>query len=172
MNHPASSQQGMTLLEILVVLVITATLASLIVLNFSTRAEDQLQRDAERFAALLEQHCQDAMLLGQIRGLSLDDRGYQFWYRANKQWLDAGNGKRVYRSREWAGDWDLELSINGLAESLNRGLDSAEQQPRLICLGDGLLPLFVLRMGSLQRNIPGLRLISGGSKAILIDKTL
>ncbi len=162
----------MTLLEILVVLVITATLTSLVVLSFSNSSGDQLQTDARRFTTLLEQHCQDAMLLGQIRGLSLDERGYQFWYRANQQWLDAGNGQRLYRPREWAGDWDLELSINGLPESLSRNLNHTEQPPQLVCMPDGLLPLFVLRISSPQRKIPGLRLISAGGKNIVFEPAL
>ncbi|VAX06770.1 hypothetical protein MNBD_GAMMA26-1241 [hydrothermal vent metagenome] len=162
----------MTLLEILVVLVITASLTSLVILSFSQRSDDQLQEDAQRFAALVEQHCQDAFLLGQIRAISVNDRGYQFWYRAKQQWFAAANNTRLYRQREWSADWDLELRINGLAESLNRELNPAKQQPRLICMADGQLPLFDLHISSQARKISGLRLISAGDKRINIEQSL
>lgn len=172
MSHQAYAQQGMTLLEILVVLVITATLASLLVLNFNNSSEDELQTDAQRFTALLEQHCQDAMLLGQVRGLSLDQDGYQFWYRANQQWLHADSSQRLYRPRKWAMKWDLELSVNGLPESLSQDLNQTKQQPRLICMSDGLLPLFILRINAPHYKIPGLQLISAGGKNVTIETTL
>ena len=162
----------MTLLEIIVVLVITASLASLVVLRFNNHNGDHLRLDTERFAALFQQHCQDSMLLSQIRGLSLTERGYQFWYRADNQWHDAAHGKKLYRPREWAGDWDLELIINGLPESINSGLNSSAQKPQLICMADGLLPLFSLRISSQQRNISGLELISNNGKYISLDSIL
>lgn len=172
MTYPAHTQRGMTLLEILIVLVITASLTSLVILNFSQRSGDQLQHDAERFSKLVEQHCQDAFILGQIRAISVNDRGYQFWYRANKQWYAAANNTRLYRPREWSADWDFELRINGLTESLNRGLDPTQQQPRLICMADGQLPLFNLHISSRARKITGLQLISAGDKYIHIEQNL
>lgn len=160
----------MTLLEILVVLVITASLTSLVILSFNQSSDDQLKQDAARFSALVEQHCQDAFILGQIRAISVNERGYQFWYRENKQWFSAANNSRLYRSREWSADWDLELRINGLSESLNQGLDPTQQQPRLICMADGQLPLFNLRISSQARKITGLQLISNGGKNIIIEQ--
>ncbi len=163
---PAAQQSGMTLLEILVVLVITAILSTMLILRFSSRGEGELQRDAERFSALLQQHCQDSLLLGQVRGLSLSPRGYKFWYFANNQWLDAADGNRIYKPREWVSDWDLQLAINGQPISLN------QDQPQIICLPDAQLPIFNLQMGSQIRSADILQLKPGANGAITINRLL
>ena len=156
------SQGGMTLLEILVVLVISASLATLVVLRFSQADDEQLQHDSQRFSSLLKQHCQDAMLLNQVRGLSLSERGYRFWFWHNQQWQAAASDQKIYRPREWAADWDLTLKINGIDTPLNATLNADSLQPQIICHADGLLPVFKLRISSRQRHLTGIELSSNG----------
>lgn len=160
--------KGMTLLEILVVLVITAILSTMLILRFASRTDGELQNEAARFSVLLQQHCQDALLLGQVRGISLNPRGYKFWYLAAGKWLPASSGNRLYRSREWVSDWDLELSINGQSASLNK----AGEVPQIVCLADAQLPVFELRIGSQLRQTGMLSLSRGVNGKVLIKSSL
>ncbi len=165
--HTAERQAGMTLLEILVVLVITAILSTMLVLRFASRTEGELQHESERLAILLQQHCQDALLLGQVRGLSLSPRGYKFWYLSNRQWLDASNGNRLYRAREWVSDWDLDLRLNGQPVSLNQD----QEIPQIVCQTDAQLPIFELRLSSQIRSTGTFYLSRGDAGRVAIGSS-
>lgn len=70
--------RGFTLLEILVVVVIIGVLAAAVVLAVDGGSARQLDREAERFRALLGQACEQAELGGRDLGVLVRDDGYGF----------------------------------------------------------------------------------------------
>jgi general secretion pathway protein H len=75
-GRPAS---GFTLLEVLVVIVIIGILTSMAVVSIHVLGGDhEMDQEAARLSAVLNQAREDATLLGQDVGLRVDARGYDF----------------------------------------------------------------------------------------------
>lgn len=87
-NRAGTGARGFTLLEILVVLVIMATLAGLLVFSFSDSPERRLRREADGLAALLNVAADEAVMRGMELGLIVTGEGYSFLYYnvATKKW--------------------------------------------------------------------------------------
>jgi general secretion pathway protein H len=83
--------RGFTLIEVLVVLVIMASMAGLLVIGFRDSPEQRLRREADNLAGLLNAAADEAVMRGMELGLAIDDEGYRFVYFdiKKKQWLAA-----------------------------------------------------------------------------------
>lgn len=82
-THPGHARQadaGVTLVEILVVLVIVGVMASVLGLSVSggSRSAGVLEREATVLSVRLERAAADAVLTGQPAGFTWDDAGYTF----------------------------------------------------------------------------------------------
>ncbi len=74
-----SKCRGFTLIEILVVVIIVATISSLALLSLGLVADDrELDRERKRLATLLEVALEDAALQGREFGVELLRNGYRF----------------------------------------------------------------------------------------------
>ncbi len=70
---------GFTLLELLVVIVIIGIITSMAVVSVHVLGGDhEMEQEAARLNAVLNQAREDAMLQGQDVGFRLDDKGYDF----------------------------------------------------------------------------------------------
>lgn len=75
-------QQGFTLLEILLVVLIMSLAAMTVSLNFAADQEQTLvDKEAKKLAAILESASQQAVLGGLILGIEMDDYSYQLVVR-------------------------------------------------------------------------------------------
>lgn len=78
---------GFTLIEVLVALVILATLAGVLVVSLPGFDQRRVEREAERLAALLELACEQAELAGRSLGIHIGAQAYGFSLADRERWL-------------------------------------------------------------------------------------
>ena len=104
---------GFTLIEILVVIVIVGTIASITMLSFGVLGNDrELRTEAKRFAALTEVVLDEAAMQGREFGIELMTAGYRFveYDALAAQWDDVP-GDDVLRLRALPDDVEFELFL-------------------------------------------------------------
>lgn len=79
-------QRGFTLLELLVVLVITGILLGAVALNAMPGNGQILQDDAQRIALLLQAARDEAIVRNRAIAFDIDDQRYRFLIRQNDNW--------------------------------------------------------------------------------------
>ena len=105
--------RGFTLIEILVVIVIVATVMSIAMLSFGILGNDRdLQTEAKRFAALTEVVQDEASMQGREFGIELMTAGYRFveYDALTGQWADVP-GDDILRLRGLPEDVEFELFL-------------------------------------------------------------
>ncbi len=93
---------GFTLIEILVVVVIMAVMVAVAVVSLSGLDGRHLEREAERFSALLHLACEQSELSGRELGIHLATTGYGFTMASAQGWLPFPDDHR-FRVRELDG---------------------------------------------------------------------
>lgn len=102
-------QQGFTLLELLVVVVIVAILFTYTTLAIrSTTPEDLIKEEANRLERLVQLAMEEAVLRGEEYGIEVFTDGYRFLRQSEGQWLAIEND-RLLRQRELPADMEIEL---------------------------------------------------------------
>lgn len=135
--------QGFTLIEILVVMVIVGVLALAVSIGVATAGgERQLSREAERFQALISYACTRAELSGREIGLRLNESGYAFTRLALDGW-QADEQEGELRPRLWLRGMQVSLRRDGREVLVS---DNADQPPQIICYSSGELSPFFVRL--------------------------
>jgi len=145
--------RGFTLIEVLVVVVIAAILASLMVLRLGAwRSGAEPVEQLERLAALIDFQCEQALFQSKPRGIRLTSEGYDFWQPTGQGWVPVPDDE-VSRARAWQGAVVLDLVVEDRAVAL----DESPSSPQLICQPLGELTAFdlELRSGALTAAIAG-----------------
>lgn len=153
--------RGFTLIEVLVVVVIAAILASLVVLRLGAwRSGAEPLEQLERLAALIDYQCEQALFQAKPRGVRLTSEGYDFWQPAGQGWVPVPDDE-VARARAWQGGVDLDLVV----EDRRLPLDESPPAPQLVCQPLGELTAFdlELRSGDLAAVLVG---ATGGGLAV------
>ncbi|MEO7916739.1 MAG: type II secretion system minor pseudopilin GspH, partial [Dokdonella sp.] len=112
MSNTSVSQRGFTLLEILVVVVIIGVLAGAVVMAVDSGSGRQLDREARRFGALLEQACEQAELGGRDLGVLMLDDGYGFANQVDGYWKPQPRDGSL-RQRHWITGLRSEMTRDG-----------------------------------------------------------
>lgn len=97
----ASATRGFTLLELLVVLVITGILLGAVALNAMPGDRQWLQNEAQRIALLLQMARDEAIVRNRPVAFEADDHRYRFLIRKDDQW-QALTDDPVWREREFS----------------------------------------------------------------------
>lgn len=143
-NHQSPLSNGFTLIEILVVVVIVGVLVVAVTLAFGTvGVERSLEREGERFRALVAYACNRAELGGRDVGIHVDAGGYAFSRSGLAAWQRESDGE--LRPRRWTEGLRVTLSRDG------RALDDARADaavPQLVCFASGELTPFVLELAA------------------------
>ena len=108
--------RGFTLIEVLVAVVIIAIVVAVAVVSIGGNDQRQVQREAERFVALLTLACEQSELSGRPIGVHLGQSGYGFSLATSDGWLPFGADHR-FHERELA------------AVHLHPGAGSVPEQP-------------------------------------------
>jgi type II secretion system protein H len=125
---------------VLVVVAIAAVMSALVILRLGTwRAPDRPDIQLERFGALLETQCEQAMFQARPRGLRVTDEGYDFWQATASGWV-ALSPDGLTRPRNWSADVIPELML----DAYRVDLDEEASNPQIICQPLGEMTRFEL----------------------------
>jgi len=133
--------RGFTLIEVLVVVVILAVLASALVLSTASSGERRLEREAEKLRALVAYACEQAELRGREIGVSLNSGGYRFSEFDRDAWVGFSDGE--LRPRTWLAGTDAMLSRDGHTVEVAAQFPD---KPQLLCFSSGELTPFRLEL--------------------------
>lgn len=146
-------QRGLTLVELLVVIVILALASSVVLLNAPPSRPD-VREDAERFAARLSLAFDETIATGRAMRLAIDASGYRFETREDDAWSplegDKALGPRPFDARSTA-----KLEMADAADDNTEALggdardETADEEARRILLDPlGAQAAFSVRFSS------------------------
>jgi general secretion pathway protein H len=150
-----AAMRGFTLLEVLVVLVIMASMAGLLVLGFKDSPQQRLRREASDLAVLLNAAADEAVLHGLELGLAIDNDGYRFVYfdAEKKQWLSMA--EKTLAPHKFTESLKVAVVLDGEhidEQSLQRIRELSERsedeklRPLLLLLSSGEVTPFTLTL--------------------------
>jgi general secretion pathway protein H len=140
---------GFTLLEVMVVLVLIGIITSFALLSVGGGPQDRLAEQAQRLAALVELHQQEAIMSGELRGIRFNRTGYAMLSLGeNGQWRTpaAANTLTQHKLPE---DIILGLWVEGRPAELN-----ASNEPQVMLLNSGEATEFVAVFGLADERGP------------------
>jgi general secretion pathway protein H len=150
---------GFTLIEMLVALVILATMAGVLVMSLSGFDQRHAERETERFAALLRLACEQAELSGRELGVHVGIEAYGFSLADRDGWLQYPASHRFH-----------ERALEGVHLVAHGGtlpvLPDYERAPQLVCWPTGELSAFDLRFVHEEREWMRVRTSADGRPAI------
>ncbi|MFK7955890.1 MAG: type II secretion system minor pseudopilin GspH [Lysobacterales bacterium] len=125
---------GFTLLELLVVTVILAIVASTLMLSAGLAGPQAKASNARQaLVYLVNQHCDEAVLLGREGGVRMAPDGYDFHWWDGEQWQ--AREEKLFVPRLLEPPLELELTWN---EALNEDADL----PQIVCDSSGEITPF------------------------------
>jgi general secretion pathway protein H len=137
-----SRPAGFTLLEVMVTLVLIGIIAGFAVLSIPGGGEGQpLSEEAERLLTLLELNREEAVLLGEQRGVVFTETGYQFvsYDPGSRQWAPPRQSG-LRQSHDLPADMRLQLWTEGRPVDFDK---TPEGRPQLLLLSSGETTEFV-----------------------------
>lgn len=127
---------------------IAAVMSALVILRLGQwRGPDGADVQLERFGALLETQCEQAMFQARPRGLRVTAEGYDFWQATSTGWV-ALSPDGLTRPRRWSDEVAPELQLDGHEVPL----DETAEEPQIICQPLGEMTRFELALRHDQRR--------------------
>jgi len=140
-------QQGFTLIEIMVVVVIAAIMMGAVSMSFPQTGDDLLKEDAERFSALISLMQDEAILQSRDMALAITDTGYEFFSREDSSWGAYSEGPFV--PRQLRGEIRSQLYVEGLDVELKT---SEKTKPQILIYSSGEMTPLTYILGNGEGN--------------------
>jgi general secretion pathway protein H len=139
---------GFTLVEMLVVVVIIAMIATTVVLSVSATGRDrELEKESERMLALLQYTREQAELRTREYGLLCDENHYQFViFDPRKEMWVAMESDETLRARQLPTGLSFSLTVEARPILMRRPPDSKDLTPQVMIYSNGDLTPFELTM--------------------------
>ena len=140
-----SRHNGFTLVEVMVALVLMGIITSLAILALpKDRQQKQLVTEARRLAALVELNRQEAILLGEPRGVRFMTTGYEFLVLDRDGTWAPLTQSRLLRQHRLPDDLTLRLRVEDRAMDV----DTTALVPQLLVLSSGEATDFAVTLGA------------------------
>lgn len=131
-------QQGFTLLELMLVVLIIGLVAVSVSLALPDTAAKRLQQDARRLEAQIALATEEAIYRNSDYGLLFGERNYRFLHRRQNGWSEVEPDSRL-QGGALDSETELELIVGGV--HVNRA-----NEPQILILSDGQLTPFELML--------------------------
>lgn len=141
-------QAGFTLIEVLVVVMVIAIIASFAVLAIPDRSSDRVATEAHRLAALIELSQNEAIMSSKELGLGFRRHGYEFYEQTEKGWKQIETDS-VLRARDYSDDISFALRFDDIDVTL---LHSSPKAPQIFILSSGEVTPFEARFKIRQHS--------------------
>lgn len=143
-------EQGFTLLEMMLVVVLIGLTVGFVNLNLSPDAKDVLEREANRIVALLKQLQDESVISGKPMAMELNelDQEYFFLVPGKDGWIPLVDDE-LFRTRSIARSVNARLEVEGFIQQNSDDLlggEAAIVNPRLIVDPEGGVTRFVLHL--------------------------
>lgn len=135
-------QQGFTLIEIMVVVVMAAILMGAVMMSFPQTDKALLKENASRFSALLSLAQDESILQSRDMALAINENGYEYFRRESGEWAVYSEGSFV--ARELMGNIASDLFLEGVAIKLKA---RAKTKPQIIISTSGEVTAFKYLLG-------------------------
>ena len=111
-NNHLQRQQGLTLIEVLMVIFIVGVIYSMVTLSIKVQDDKRLEDEAKRIIALLTLAREEAIMQNRELALEFEEKTYRFveWDAEGKTWT-AYAEKGMFRSREMPEDIELNIAV-------------------------------------------------------------
>ncbi len=146
-----SEQQGFTLLELMLVVLVLGLLVSTVQLAIPDQPDKQLKQLAARLQAQIHLAQQQAVFQNQDLALQFSVNQYAFYQLAANQWHAVDRNSKL-KPMPITSSLQLELSVHGEAVDLTQS-----RGPQIIFLSDGQMSDFELQLTTTEQA-SGLRL--------------
>ena len=134
---------GFTLLEVLVVLVLVSIITSFVLLSVGGGPQERLAEEAQRLAALIELHQQEAILSGEPRGIRFVRTGYAVLSLDEKgEWRPPVASATLIQHKV-----PEEIALGLWVEGRPVDLRTAAARPQVVLLASGETTEFVTVFG-------------------------
>ncbi|MEG0009199.1 MAG: GspH family T2SS minor pseudopilin variant ExeH [Aeromonas sp.] len=169
--RPTSSrhQSGFTLLEVLLVAMLMGLIATAATLSMGgAKGDRELDKQARRFMATLQQAQEYSVMDGRLLGLRLEDHGWQFMSRnpKDRKW-QALTGDKILGPVQLSEEMTLAVALEGFSwrtdsdEKTEQGRDERERTPQVFIFPGGELTPFVLTLSQQVDDEKYLRTVKG-----------
>ncbi|MDX7797088.1 GspH family T2SS minor pseudopilin variant ExeH [Aeromonas caviae] len=177
----ARHQAGFTLLEVLLVAMLMGLVATAVTLSMGgARGDRELDKQARRFMATLQQAQEYSVMDGRLLGLRVEENGWQFMSRAAKdrKW-QALSGDKLLGPVTLPEGMTLAVELEGFNwrtasdERQEQGRDERERTPQILVFPGGELSPFVLTLSQQDEDLHYLRTVRGdefGRLSLLQDE--
>jgi len=149
MSRPLTAL-GYTLLEVLVVVLITGIMTGVVIFNLGSDSNADPDKQLRRLAGLVEHWCQRSILEGRSLGIRITASGYDFWVpdslaenasNSSEQSLwQTVTTEPAFAQHEWADSLQVEVLLQGQLAPLD------SEQPQLLCFASSELTPFVINL--------------------------
>ena len=145
-NQIKPNSLGFTLLEVMVVLVLIGIISSFAVLTVNvSNGQQQLAEHARRLQVLITLHHQEAILLGEQRGLRVNETGYVFVVLDSRGEWQVLTGDDFASQQQLPTGITLQLTVAGRQVGL-KPITTASVTPQIVLLATGEASEFSLSL--------------------------